>query len=86
MSHLKFINNYEKSFIKLVKINKKEKLKKFFLKSKVGKAIEKRLKLNISSNFMTVKKNRFVINKSAQRIVIFFHLIRKIFRLKSDAY
>ena len=68
------------------KINKKEKLKKFFLKSKVGKAIEKRLKLNISSNFMTVKKNRFVINKSAQRIVIFFHLIRKIFRLKSDAY
>ena len=27
MSHLKFINNYEKNFIKLVKINKKEKLK-----------------------------------------------------------
>ena len=27
MSHLKFINNYEKNFIKLVKINKEEKLK-----------------------------------------------------------
>ena len=68
------------------KINKKKKLKKFFLKSKVGKAIEKRLKLNVSSNFMKVEKDGFVITKNAERIVILFNLIKKIFRLKSDAY
>ena len=31
------------------KINKKKKLKKFFLTGKVSKAIEKRLKINVSS-------------------------------------
>ena len=34
------------------KIKEKTKLKFFFLKSKAGRAVEKRLKINISSNFI----------------------------------
>jgi len=68
------------------KINEKKKLKRFFLKSKVGKAIEKRINLNISSDFMRFKKDGFTISRNAGRLIIFFNLIKKIFRLKSDAY
>jgi hypothetical protein len=64
------------------KINKKKKLKKLFLKSKAGKAIEKRVKLNISSNFLKLKKGGLTVNKNAERLIIFFNLIKKIYRLK----
>ena len=68
------------------KISKKAKLKNIFLKSKTGKLIEKRLKTNISSNFIRFNKGGFFTNKNAEQIIIFFNLIKKIFRLKSDAY
>jgi len=64
------------------KINKKKKLKKLFLKSKAGKAIEKRVKLNISSNFLKLKKGGLTVNKNAERLIIFFNLIKKIYSLK----
>ncbi len=74
---LTIINLIEKK-----KINKKKKLKKLFLKSKAGKAIEKRVKLNISSNFLKLKKGGLTVNKNAERLIIFFNLIKKIYRLK----
>ena len=68
------------------KINKKDKLKKLFKKSKVGHAVEKRLKINISSNLIKISKGGFFVNKNAKRMLIFFNFIRKLYRLKSDAY
>ena len=68
------------------KINKKKKLKKFFLKGKASKAVEKRLKINVSSNFLQYHKGRFFIKKNTEKMLIFFNLIKKIYRLKSDAY
>ena len=68
------------------KINKKQKLKKFFLKGKVGKAIERRLNINISSNLMKFDNGGFYIRKNTKLIIVFFNIIKKIYRLKSDAY
>ena len=68
------------------KINEKNKLKKFFKKSKVGNAVEKRLKINIYSNLIKLDKGGFVVNKNAKRMLIFFNFIKKLYRLKSDAY
>ena len=68
------------------KINNKKKLKKYFLKSRVGKAVEKRLEINISSNLIKFYKGGFVITKNAEKMVIFLDLIKKFYRLKSDAY
>ena len=68
------------------KINKKQKLKKFFLKSKVSRAIEIRLNINISSNLMKFDNGGFYIGKNIKLVIIFFNIIKKIFRLKSDAY
>ena len=68
------------------KINKKNKLKKAFLGSKVRKAIERRLEINISSNLIKSYKGGFFINQSARKMLFFFDFIKKIFRLKSDAY
>ena len=68
------------------KINNKNKLKKSFLKSRVGKAVEKRLEINISSNLIKFYKGGFVITKNAKKMVIFLDLIKKFYRLKSDAY
>ena len=68
------------------KINKKKKLKKFFLKSKVGKAVEKRLKINISSNLIKFNKGGFVLSKNTKKMLIFFDSIKKLYKLKSDAY
>ena len=68
------------------KINKKKKLKKFFLKSKVSKAVEKRLEINVSSNLLKLDKGRFFVKKNAEKILIFTNLIKKVYRLKSDAY
>jgi hypothetical protein len=68
------------------KINKKQKLKKFFLKGKVGKAIERRLNINISSNLMKFDNGGFYIRKNTKLIIVFFNIIKKIYRLKSDVY
>ena len=68
------------------KINKKKELKKKFLKSKVGKAVEKRLKINVSSNLLKLDKGRFFVKKNAEKMLIFLNLIKKVYRLKSDAY
>ena len=67
------------------KINKKQKLKKFFLKGKASEAIEKRLKINISSNFIKFDRGKFIMKKNAKRIIIFLNLFKKIYGLKSDA-
>jgi hypothetical protein len=66
-------------------IYNKKKLKKAFLKSKSGNAIEKRLKININSNFIKTLKNGFVLQKKAEKIIIFFIIVKKIYKLKSDA-
>jgi len=67
------------------KINNKKKLKKSFLKSRVGKAVEKRLEINISSNLIKFYKGGFVITKNAKKTLIFSNLIKRVYRLKSDA-
>ena len=66
-------------------INKKKELKNFFLKGKVNKAIEKRLKINISSNFIKLDRGKFFMKKNAKKIIIFLNLFKKIYGLKSDA-
>ena len=68
------------------KINKKKELKKNFLKGKVSKAVEKRLKINVSSNLLKLDKGRFFVKKNAEKMLIFLNLIKKVYRLKSDAY
>ena len=68
------------------KINKKKELKKIFLKGKVSKAVEKRLKINVSSNLLKLDKGRFFVKKNAEKMLIFLNLIKKVYRLKSDAY
>ena len=68
------------------KINKKKKLKKSFLKGKVSKAAEKRLELNIRSNFVRLNSGKFFVKRHTEIMLIFLNLIRKKFRLKSDAY
>ena len=68
------------------KINKEKELKKLFLKSKVSKAVEKRLNINVSSNLVKLNKKRFFIKKNTERLLIFLNIIKKTFRLKSDAY
>ena len=68
------------------KINKKKKLKKSFLKSKVSHALEKRLKINISSNLIKFDKGGFVLGKNTKKMLIFFYFLRKLYKLKSDAY
>ena len=66
------------------KINKKKKMKSCFLKYKANKAVEKRLKLNISSNFLKIEKDKIYVQKRFENIIIFFNLIKKFYRLKSD--
>ena len=68
------------------KINKKKELKKIFLKGEVGKAVEKRLRINVSSNLLKLDKGRFFVKKNAEKMLIFLNLIKKVYRLKSDAY
>ena len=68
------------------KINNKKKLRKFFLKSKVSRAVEKRLNINISSNLIKLHKEKLFITKNTKKMLIFFDLIKKVYRLKSDAY
>ena len=68
------------------KINKKKELKKIFLKGKMGKAVEKRLKINVSSNLLKLDKGRFFVKKNTEKMLIFLNLIKKVYRLKSDAY
>ena len=67
------------------KINKKRELKRLFLKGKASKAIEKRLEINISSNFIKFDRGKFIMKKNAKRIIIFLNLFKKIYGLKSDA-
>jgi len=59
-------------------------MKNLFLKYKTKKAVEKRLKINISSNFLIVKKGKIYVKKNFQHIIIFFNFIKKFYRLKSD--
>ena len=66
------------------KIHKKKKMKNFFLRYKANKAVEKRLKINISSKFLRVEKGKIYIKKNFETIVIFFNLIKKFYRLKAD--
>jgi len=68
------------------KINKKKKLKRFFLKGKASEAIEKRIKINISSNFIKLNRGKFIMKKNGKKIIVFLNLFKKIYRLKSDAH
>jgi len=68
------------------KINKKDILKKKFLKGKVSKSVEKRLKINISSNLIKLDKGKFSIKKNTRNMLIIFNIMKKIYRIKSDAY
>ena len=68
------------------KINNKKKLKKSFLKSRVGKAVEKRLEINISSNLIKFNKGGFIITKNTKKMLIFLNLIKRVYRLNLDAY
>ena len=61
-------------------------MRKFFLKSKVSRAVEKRLNINISSNLIKFDKEGLFITKNTKKMLIFFDLIKKVYRLKSDAY
>ena len=67
------------------KINKKRELKRLFLKGKASKAIEKRLEINISSNFIKFDRGKFLMKKNAKKIIIFLNIFKKIYGLKSDA-
>lgn len=68
------------------KINKKNILKKNFLKGKVNKSVEKRLKINVSSGLVKLNKGKYKLTKHAQIMIIFFEKIKKFYRVKSDAY
>ena len=68
------------------KINNKKKLKKYFLMSRAGKAVEKRLEINISSNLIKFYKGGFIITKNTEKMLIFLNLIKRVYRLKTDAY
>ena len=68
------------------KINKKNILKKYFLKGKVSKSVEKRLQINISSNLIKLDKGKFVLTKNTKNMLIIFRIIKKFYRIKSDAY
>ena len=68
------------------KINNKKKLKKYFLRSRAGKAVEKRLEINISSNLIKFYKGGFIITKNTEKMLIFLNLIKRVYRLKTDAY
>ena len=68
------------------KINKKNILKKHFLKGKVSKSVEQRLKINISSNLIKFNKGKFILNKNTKVMLVIFNLIKKFYKLKSDAY
>ena len=68
------------------KINNQKKLRKLFLKSKVSRAVEKRLNINISSNLIISDRGGFAIKRNTKKMIIFFNLIKKVYRLKSDAY
>ena len=68
------------------KISKKKELKNIFLKGPAGKAVEKRLKINVSSNLLKLDKGRFFVKKNAEKMLIFLNLIKKVYRLKLDAY
>ena len=68
------------------KINNKKKLKKYFLKSRAGKAVEKRLEINISSNLIKFYKGGFIITKNTEKMLVFLNLIKRVYRLKTDAY
>ena len=67
------------------KISSKEKLKELFLKGKAGKSVEIRLAINTKSNFIKFKNNGFFVQKNGKKIILFFELIKKIYRLKPDA-
>ena len=68
------------------KINKEKELKKYFLRGNTNKAIEKRLKINVSSNLLKLNKGKFFIKKRSEKFLVFLNLIKKIYGLKSDAY
>ena len=51
----------------LKKINNQKKLRKFFLKSKVSRAVEKRLNINISSNLIKFDKEGLFITKNTKK-------------------
>ena len=67
------------------KINKKKKLKRFFLKGKASEAIEKRIKINISSNLIKLNRGKFIMKKNGKKVIVFLNLFKKIYGLKSDA-
>lgn len=68
------------------KINNKKTLKKFFLKSNISKSVEKRLAINISSGFIKLKNKNYYLSNHTKIMLKFFNLIRKLFKIKPDAY
>ena len=68
------------------KINKENMLKKYFLKGKVSRSVEKRLQINISSNLVKLNKGKLVLTKNTINMLNIFRTIKKIYRIKSDAY
>jgi len=68
------------------KINKENILKKYFLKGKVSRSVEKRLQINISSNLVKLNKGKLVLTKNTINMLNIFRTIKKIYKIKSDAY
>ena len=68
------------------KINKENMLKKYFLKGKVSRSVEKRLQINISSNLVKLNKGKLVLTKNTINMLNIFRTIKKIYKIKSDAY
>jgi hypothetical protein len=67
------------------KISSKKKLKELFLKGKACKSVEIRLAINTKSNFIKFKNNGFFVQNNGKKIILFFELVKKIYRLKPDA-
>lgn len=68
------------------KIHHKTLLKKKFLKSRINNAVEKRLKINLSSGFIRLNKKKLILTKSSKIMLYIFEIIKKFYKIKSDAY
>lgn len=71
-------------------VNKKVKniniLRKKFSKGKINKGISNRLRLNILSGFIKLKNEKLQLTKISKIMIDFFEIIKKSFKLKSDAF
>jgi len=65
------------------KICSKQKLKFLFNKNVASTVIKNRLKINIETKIVSIKKNRLFLSNKGKVIIYFFNTITKIFKLKT---